>query len=120
VADELKARGVNVEDFKTTGSISKDLDKTGTKEKAINKLAVDIENRNIKIAPIEIAIDELESYTHILSPSGNIKMGAPEGKHDDTVMALALANWALMGKQRQENADVARSMPSRRKRFQYL
>jgi len=120
VADELRAKGINVEDFKTAGSVSKDLDKIGTKQKIIDKLAVDIENHNIHLAPIELQNDELEAYTHILSPSGNITYGAPEGGHDDTVIALALSNWGLMGKQRQENADIARSMPPRRKSFQYL
>lgn len=120
VADELKSRGVRVEDFHTTGSISKDPGKRGSKEELINKLAVDIENRNIKIAPIEVSNDELEAYTHIITPAGNITFGAPEGGHDDCVMALALANWGLLGKQRQEQADISRSMPPKVKRFQYL
>lgn len=120
VADELKALGVRVEDFKTTGTISKNLEKIGTKERLINKLAVDIENNNIHIAPIEVSNDELEAYTHIISPSGSISYGAPEGGHDDCVMALALANWGLMGKKRQEDADAAKAMPPKRKIFQYL
>ncbi len=119
VADELKARGVSVDDFRTTGSVSKNMEKAGTKERMINKLAVDIENKNVHLAPIEVQNDELEAYTNILSPSGNITYGAPEGGHDDTVIALGLANWALMGKQRQVLADVARAIPIRRKTFQY-
>ena len=119
VSDELKARGVRVQDFHTTGSISKDPNKRGTKEEIINKLAVDLENKNIKIAAVEVSNDELESYTHILTPSGNINFGAPEGGHDDCVMALTLANWGLLGKQRQQDVDVAQSMPPKKKKFQY-
>ena len=120
VADELRARGIHVDDFKTSGSVSHDQDKKGTKERLINKLAVDIENKNIKIAPIEVSNDELEAYTHIITPAGHITYGAPEGGHDDCVMALALANWGLLGKQRQENAEIAEKMPHKRKTFQYF
>jgi len=30
-----------------------------------------------------------------LTQHGNIKYGAPEGKHDDCVISLALANWGM-------------------------
>jgi len=38
---------------------------------------------------------ELEAYAYLLSPSGNIIYGAPEGFFDDCVTALALAAWQL-------------------------
>ncbi len=119
-AQELRARGMNIEDFSTQGTVSKDMEKKGTKERLINKLAVDIESHNIHIAPVVVSNDELEAYTHILSPAGNISYGAPEGMHDDCVMSLALANWGLMGKQRQVNAEIAQAMPQQKKRFQYF
>jgi len=120
IADELKARGVKVEDFKTTGTISKDFAKRGSKERLINKLSVDIENRNIHIPPDETLVDELEGFTHRLTPSGNLQYGAPEGCHDDCVISLALANWSLKGQTKTDNIRAKRSIPHIRKTFQYF
>jgi len=119
IADELKSRGLRVEDFKTGGTISKDLAKKGTKERMIEKLSVDIENHNVHIPPIEQLIDELEAYTHQLTPSGNITYGAPEGGYDDCVISLGLANWGIKGIQKQFNEEVAKVMSHQRKSFQY-
>lgn len=121
IADELKARNLRVEDFKTSGHFSKEENRVvGTKDRLIEKLSVDIENKNIFIPPIEQLIDELEAYTHVLTPSGNITYGAPEGGYDDCVMSLALANWGIMGKQRTQNMEAIQSIPPKRKKFQYL
>jgi len=121
VADELRARGVSIEGFKTAGSISPDLDKQGSKEKIINKLALDIETKNIFIPSEEVLIDELESFAYEISPSGRYRYGAPAGYHDDCVISLALANWALKGKQKKELAKAKRSMPRQHKKtFEYL
>jgi hypothetical protein len=120
IADELKARGVRVEDFKTVGTISKVLEKRGTKEGLIEKLSLDIENGNIFLAPIEVQLDELGAYTYNYTPSRNITYGAPEGLHDDCVIAIALANWGLGGKTREEIIQKKRLIPHRRKIFQYF
>jgi hypothetical protein len=39
-------------------------------------------------------IDELERYQYEITESGLVRYGAPDGFHDDTVISLALANWA--------------------------
>jgi intein/homing endonuclease len=83
IANTLQEQGARVEGFKTVGTISKDFEKKGSKQKAIEKLAVDIEHRNLTISDWEVAIDELGVFGCELSPSGNIKYGAPEGYHDD-------------------------------------
>jgi len=120
IADELKARGVKVEDFKTTGTVSKDFNKKGTKEQLIEKLSLDIENKNIFLAPIEVQINELKAFTYIYTPSRNISYGAPEGYHDDCVMAIALANWGLRGKTREERIREKLKEPVRKRKFQYF
>lgn len=120
VADELKARGVKVEDFKTLGTISKDFSKRGTKEQLIEKLALDIENKNIWLAPIEVQIDELKAFSYNYTPSRNITYGAPEGYHDDCVMAIALANWGLRGKTREQRILERRAQVKPKRKFQYL
>ncbi len=40
-------------------------------------------------------IDELELYEYKVSKSGNVSYSAPEGFHDDIVMALCLA-WSAI------------------------
>lgn len=117
IADELKARGINVQGFQTSGTLSSE--KQGSKEQLIKKLAMDIENKNLTISDWEVLLDELDIYGQELTPSGHIRYGAPEGYHDDCVMALALANWGIKGKTRQEIIKAQRLLPIRRKVFQY-
>jgi phage FluMu gp28-like protein len=120
MADELRAEGLSVQDFKATGTISKDIDKQGSKEKMVEKLSLFFEQRNVIIPPEEVLIDELESFSYHLTPSGNLVYGAPEGFHDDCVTSLGLALMPLTGQRRTENIKVARSMPVKRKSFQYF
>lgn len=120
VADELRARGFNIEGFKTYGTVARDFAKLGSKEQLIKKLAVDIENKNLTISDWEVLLDELEVYGQEITAAGHIKYGAPEGYHDDAVMALALANWGLAGKTRYQKIKALQSKPIRRKTFQYF
>jgi hypothetical protein len=39
--------------------------------------------------------DELRAYEVEVMSSGHPKFGAPDGMHDDRVMSLALAWWAI-------------------------
>ena len=120
IADELRARGVRTEDFHTLGTVSKDTAKKGSKEQLIEKLSLDIENKNIWLAPNETQLDELEVYTYRYTPSRNISYGPPEGMHDDCVMAIALANWGLRGKTREERLIKLKSVKPKKRKFQYL
>ena len=120
IGDELRARNVSVFDFKTVGTISMDMDKKGSKERLIEKLSLFLEQRIIRIPPIETVIDELESYGYDITDSGNIRYGAPEGFHDDCVMSLALSIWQQQGKTKQVITQVSEAMPQQKKRFQYF
>jgi phage terminase large subunit-like protein len=120
MADELRAEGLSVQDFKAVGTISKDIDKQGSKEKMVEKLSLFFEQRNVVIPPEEILVDELESFSYHLTPSGNLVYGAPEGFHDDCVISLGLALMPLMGQRRTENIKIARSIPIKKRSFQYL
>ncbi len=42
-----------------------------------------------------VGIDELEAFQFSVTQSGNVRTGAASGSHDDCVIALALAAWAL-------------------------
>ena len=65
------------------------------KRNLVEKLGSYLENRYITIPQIQEIIDELKSYEYVLTASNNIVYSAPSGKHDDIVMALALAVSAL-------------------------
>ena len=67
------------------------------KEDMVERLKVGIENRLITFPRVEELIDELNSFTCELTSSMRYRYQAPDGKHDDCVISLALAVWALLG-----------------------
>jgi len=66
-----------------------------SKGRLIDQLVIAIEQRLITFPRIDVLIEELRQFTYILGQSGKIKYSAPEGKHDDCVISLALANWGI-------------------------
>lgn len=66
-----------------------------TKNQLINNLAIAIEQRRITFPNEPILVDELNAYEYSITDGGRIKYSAPDGKHDDCVISLALACWAL-------------------------
>lgn len=66
-----------------------------SKFQLINQLAIAIEQRQITFPRIDILLEELMAYEYSIGDSGKIKYGAPIGKHDDTVVSLALAVWGI-------------------------
>jgi hypothetical protein len=64
-----------------------------TKPTLIEKFALALEHDGF-LVPKEAA-DELRSYEVEMSTSGHPKFSAPEGLHDDWVIALALTWWAM-------------------------
>ena len=86
IADDLARVGLAVEPFKITEQSKKEL---------IEKLSIWIEQKKIKILPIEESINELENFSYEIGLTGRIRYGAPEGFNDDIVNAHALAVWAL-------------------------
>lgn len=110
IYEDLMQEGVFVEDFTFTGR---------TKEELIGKLVVAVEEKYIRIQPIQIATDEMEAFEFKYldektgMPLKNIQYGAPQGFHDDTVCARALAVWGLNpGKVKQEN-NILKELKSR-------
>ena len=88
IADDLLRAGVPVEPFKLTET---------TKKELIEKFSIWIEQRKIRILPIEETIKEFEQFTYKLGETGKIHYGAPTGEnyHDDIVISHALAVWGL-------------------------
>lgn len=64
-----------------------------TKPELIQRLASGLEHDGFS-APREYA-DELRAYEVEITASGHSKFSAPEGRHDDRVMSLALCWWAM-------------------------
>lgn len=89
IVQDLAARGLAVNGIKITEVEKRNL---------ITNLAIWIEQRKIKIPPIPELVQELKIFGYEVietkSSSGlqrRIRYGAPEGYHDDCVLALALA-----------------------------
>jgi hypothetical protein len=85
VVDDLKARGLNIGDEDAIKFTEV------TRMNLLNNLAMLLEQDKIQIPDDPGLIAELESFQYYLSPLGKIKVGCPEGMHDDRVMSLALA-----------------------------
>lgn len=62
-----------------------------SKKQLIERLMVAIEQRQITFPNIPVLIEELGLYQYNVTESHNITYGAPDGSHDDTVIALGLA-----------------------------
>lgn len=66
-----------------------------SKEALIDNLAMRIERGELRLMDVPEQANELLAYQYELTPSRNVRMNAPEGMHDDCVIALALAAWGL-------------------------
>ncbi len=93
--EQLQREGLPVSPFITTNA---------SKAEAIDALALAFERGDIKILPDPVLIGELQAYEMERLPSGLLRYSAPEGMHDDTVMALALA-WHAIATPRWRDID---------------
>lgn len=64
-----------------------------SKEQAIDNLAMRLERGRLRLMDIPEQEAELIAYQYEITPSRNVRMNAPDGMHDDCVIALALACW---------------------------
>ena len=85
--EQLMLMGLNITPLKIANNL--------IKRNLVEKLGSYIENRYITIPNIQEVIDELKDYEYTLTANNKIVYNAPAGKHDDIVMALALAVSAL-------------------------
>lgn len=74
-----------VEGFRTTAQSKRDL---------IDALALGIETGEVTYPELPQLVNELEAFEYRQAPSGQVRMAAPLGVHDDCVISLALAHWA--------------------------
>lgn len=86
IVSALQSRGLGVDPYTITNS---------SKNNLITNLALKLEQDKIKILPDDHTVTELQNFGYELSANNNVKYGAPDGQHDDCVIALALACWEL-------------------------
>lgn len=86
IIDDLESRGLFIEPITFTEA---------TKNNLITNLAIGIEQQRLKIPNIPELINELNLFGYEITKTGRVRYGAPEGYHDDCVMALALAWWDM-------------------------
>lgn len=86
VYDLLKSRGANIKPFKFTNP---------SKENLIRGLMIALENKEITYPRIDVLLDELEVFEYSLGSMGVLRYNAPDGEHDDCVIALSLTIKAL-------------------------
>jgi hypothetical protein len=84
VYSNLRRQNIQVEGYKFTNASKSDL---------IEHLSMAIENRTISYPDIPVLLSELGLFGYKQDKGGLIHYNAPEGYHDDCVIALALAAW---------------------------
>lgn len=66
-----------------------------SKEGLIDNLAMLFEQGKVRLMDIPEQTAELQAFEYEVLPSKKVRMQAPEGMHDDTVIGLALAAWGI-------------------------
>jgi len=89
VVDHLRAEGLNIVPFLTNNA---------SKAAIIQNLQLAFERDEIRILNDPILKNELLNFEEKRTASGAFTYCAPEGQHDDCVMALAMA-WDSLGMQ---------------------
>ncbi len=82
IYEDLFRSGVHIEPYQLNNR---------TKRELIDNLIVKLDKKELLLLNDPVQKAELKSYAYDLTSSGKLRMNAPAGKHDDTVIALALA-----------------------------
>lgn len=82
ILDDLRAAGLNVEGYKFTNA---------SKQHLVESLVMAFAERRVGVPDEPVLLNELEAYEYSATPSGLTRYSAPDGAHDDCVIALALA-----------------------------
>lgn len=84
--EQLRAAGLPVQDFVTSNA---------SKAAIIESLAGAIERADVVLLNDPVQIGELQAYEGSRTTGGMTRYSAPEGMHDDTVIAAALAHYGM-------------------------
>lgn len=102
VREQLERDGLPIRPFVTSNT---------SKQEIIDQLALAFEQHTISLPDDPVLLGELEAYEMQRLPSGRMRYQAPNGMHDDCVMALALA-WSQQKRARRSAMTVRRNVPS--------
>lgn len=86
ICDDLQLAGLRISPYKLSAP---------SKRALVDHLALCIEQHDIGYPEIPQLIAELVAFEYATTAAGNVTMSAPEGMHDDCVIALGLAAWGL-------------------------
>lgn len=87
VVEDLRKQGMNIEIVKFTNE---------TKANIVENLMLLFEQGVVRIPKDDVLLEELRGFDFSVSRrTGNTFYEAPEGRHDDMVIALALAAWGV-------------------------
>lgn len=86
IVEALQRKGIPAQGYHLTNM---------SKAALIDSLGMGIERKMLKLMNIPAQENELIGFEYEKTDAGNLKMNAPPGEHDDTVIALALANHGL-------------------------
>jgi hypothetical protein len=100
IVADLEAEGVDIEPVKFSPQRKREL---------IENLITAVENGEVTAPEIDALRTELEVFEYDVTRGGNVRYDAPEGFHDDTVDALALAVDARTHAARTDVATTARA-----------
>jgi hypothetical protein len=81
---DFLSRDMNVHPFVFTNQ---------SKNEIVNRLMVACDYAEINLPNIQTMREEFELFSYEITRTGKISYNAPDGKHDDTIMSVALANW---------------------------
>ena len=97
ICAEENSMGIPVIDFMRKDGIKvKPVYMTNKKKReVIELLSLNIEKENITLLNEKIQIRELQAYQMNTTTIGNITYNATSGYHDDTVIAISIANYAM-------------------------
>lgn len=85
IADHLREIGLSIIDLPTGAN----------KERLIANMSMFVDGLSVKFLMDSTAKEEMRSYSFDRTPLGKYQFSAPEGKHDDTVIARALTLWEI-------------------------
>jgi phage terminase large subunit-like protein len=86
IIDMLAHDGLPITPFQTTNA---------SKAQIIDGLALALERGEVTLQDDPVLVGEMQAYEMESLPSGLIRYSAPDGMHDDTVMATAIGFWGV-------------------------
>lgn len=86
VVEQMRVAGLVVHPFLFTA---------GSRSSLLDNLALELENKRLRLMDIPVQSHELSSFDYEALPGGGWKAVASGGGNDDCVMALALAVWPI-------------------------